>query len=224
LYKEFYLELLMTKGLPIFFKLVSVLLLFANPLTSQSLKKSITQLEAAKTVDELLASEQNFLKLISEKKKLHEAYYYGALNNLFLAFADSVHIDDYCARADKFLHQLDSMAPNNSEAYVLMAMSAGAKINVDRSIRQIKYGPLANKHSDRATSINPENPRAWLIKAKTVMNAPPKLGGGPKFALKYYQKSVEKYKTYKPLSDTEPNWGKEMAQKEYEECKAKMAK
>ena len=144
--------------------------------------------------------------------------------NLYLAFLDTLRTDDYCARADKFLHQLDSMAPNNSEAYVLMAMSAGAKINVDKIGRQIKFGPLANKHSDRATTINPENPRAWLIKAKTVMNAPPKLGGGPKFALKYYQKAVDKYKTFKPLTDVEPDWGKEMAQKEFEECKAKLAK
>jgi hypothetical protein len=214
----------MTKGIPIFLKLAVVFYFFITPVFSQSLKKSISQLESAKTIDELLASEQNFLKLISEKKKLHEAYYYGALNNLYLAFLDTIRTDDYCARADKFLHQLDSLAPNNCEAYVLMAMSAGARINVDKAGRQIKYGTLANKHSDRATSINPENPRAWLIKAKTVMNVPPKLGGGPKFAMKYYQKSVDKYKTFKPLTDTEPDWGKEMAQKEYDECKAKLAK
>ena len=62
--------------------------------------------------------------------------------------------------------------------------------------------------------------RVWV----TVMNAPPKLGGGPKFAMKYYQKALDKYKTYKPLADTEPDWGKEMAQKEYEECKSKLGK
>ncbi len=201
-----------------------IFLIGGTIVTAQSLKKSISQLESAKTVDELLASEQNFLKLISEKKKLHEAYYYGALNNLFLAFHDTLRIDDYCARADRFLFQLDSLAPNNSEAYVLMAMSAGAKISADKERRQIKLGPVANKHCDRATALNPENPRAWLIKAKTVMNSPPKLGGGPKFALKYYQKAVDKYKTYKPLTDTEPDWGKEMAQKEYEECKNKVGK
>jgi hypothetical protein len=134
----------MTKVIPILLKTVVVFCFFTLPLFSQSLKKSISQLESAKTVDELLASEQNFLKLISEKKKLHEAYYYGALNNLYLAFQDTLRIDDYCARADKFLHQLDSMAPNNSEAYVLMAMSAGAKIIVDKSGRQLKYGTLAN--------------------------------------------------------------------------------
>lgn len=214
----------MTRGISFIVRAIAVLFLFSNPIFAQSLKKSISQLESAKTVDELLASEQNFTKLISEGKKMHQAYYYAALTNLYIAFQDTLRTDDYCARADKFLFQLDSLAPNNSEVYVLMAMSAGAKINVDKTGRQIKYGPLANKHSDRATSINPENPRAWLIKAKTVMNAPPKLGGGPKFALKYYQKAVDKYKTFKPLTDVEPDWGKEMAQKEFEECKTKIGK
>lgn len=203
-------------------KLLTISCLLVKQTSAQSLKKSIAQLDAAKTIDELLISEQNFIKFIAEGKKLHQGYYYAALNNLYIAFADTLRTDDYCARADKFLFQLDSLAPNNSEAYVLMAMSAGAKINVDRAARQMKLGTLANKHSDRATSINPENPRAWLIKAKTVMNGPPKLGGGAKFALKYYQKAVDKYKTFKPLSDTEPNWGAEMAKKELEECQRQL--
>ncbi|MBP7809830.1 MAG: hypothetical protein KA163_11095 [Bacteroidia bacterium] len=214
----------MKQPLKIALKLFVVLTLITTAVFSQSMRKSIQQLESAKTVDEYLAAEQNFNKFIADKKKLHEAYYYGALTNLYLAFTDTLRTDDYCARADKFLHQLDSMAPNNSEAYVLMAMSSGAKITVDRAGRQIKFGPLANKQSDRATSINPENPRAWLIKAKTVMNTPAKLGGGPKFALKYYQKSVDKYRTFKPLTDTEPNWGAEMAKKEFEDCKKMLSK
>jgi hypothetical protein len=194
-----------------------------HTITSQTLKKSIQQLESAKTTEELLNCEQHFSKMIGEGKKLHEAYYYASLSNLFLAFTDTFHTDDYCRKADKYLFQLDSLSPNNSEVHVLLAMCAGAKISANRSERQIKLGTLANKYSDRATTINPENPRAWLIKAKTVMNVPPKLGGGPKHALKYYQKAVEKYKTFKPLSDTEPNWGAEMAKKELEECKAKLA-
>lgn len=206
------------------FKLMLVMCMITNSLFSQSLKKSISQLESAKTFNELLVSEQNFIKLIGEGKKLHQAYYYAALNNLLIAATDTLRIDDYCARADKFLFQLDSLAPNNSETYVLMAMSAITKIDVDRPVRQLKFGPLANKHSDRATSINPENPRAWLIKARAVMNLSPKTGGGPKFALKYYQKSVDKYKTFKPLADTEPDWGAEAAKKEFEECKEKLKK
>lgn len=205
-------------------KLLLVMCLFTSSVFSQSLKKSISQLDASKTMDELIASEQNFVRLISEGKKLHQAYYYAALNNLYIAQMDTLRTDDYCARADKFLFQLDSLAPNNSEAYALMAMSANTKILVDPSVRQLKFGPIANKHSDRATSINPENPRAWLIKARTVMNLSPKTGGGPKFALKYYQKAVDKYKTFKPLSDTEPDWGQEMAKKELEECKEKLKK
>lgn len=203
--------------------LLVVSFICCTAIKGQTLKKSIQQLESAKTTKELSDAEQNFTEMISSGKKLHEAYYYGALANLFLAYTDTFHTDDYCRRADKYLHNLDSLSPNNSEVYVLLAMCAGAKISVNRSERQLKLGTVANKHSDRAMSINPENPRAYLVKAKTVMQVPPKLGGGPKYALKFYQKAVDKYKTFKPLSDTEPNWGEDMAKKELEECKAKLA-
>ena len=54
------------------------------------------------------------------------------------------------------------------------------------------------------------------------MIIPPKLGGGPKFAIKHYQKALEKYKTFEPLDDLEPNWGEKEAKKELEECKSKL--
>src|SRR5687768_17583750 len=79
----------------------------STSINAQALKKSIQQLESAKTAEELLTCDQNFARMIDEGKKLHEAYYYGALSNLFLAFTDTFHTDDYCRKADKYLHQLD---------------------------------------------------------------------------------------------------------------------
>ncbi len=186
------------------------------------LRKCISQLESAKTLDELLTSEQNFLNLVNEGKKLHHSYYYVSLNNLFLAYVDTSRIDDYCARADKYLHKLDSISPNNSEVYALMAMSAAAKISVDKVKRSGKFGSIANKHSDRAITINQNNPRAYLAKAKTAMSTASKSGGGAKIAVKHYQKALEKYKTFEPLDDTEPNWGEAMTKKELDECKVKL--
>ena len=186
------------------------------------LRKCISQLESAKTMDELLSSEQNFLNLVDEGKKLHHAYYYVSLNNLYLASIDTLRAEDYCLRADKYLHKLDSISPNNSEVYVLLAMCASAKINVDKAKRALKFGAAANKLCDRAITINQNNPRAYLAKARTTMIIPPKLGGGPKFAVKHYQKALEKYKTFEPLDDLEPNWGEKEAKKELEECKGKL--
>ncbi len=186
------------------------------------LRKCISQLESAKTMDELLSSEQNFLNLVNEGKKLHHAYYYVSLNNLYLASVDTMRTEDYCLRADKYLHKLDSISPNNSEVYVLLAMCATAKISVDKAKRALKFGTAANKLSDRAIAINQNNPRAYLSKARIVMITPSKLGGGPKFAIKHYQKAVEKYKTFEPLDDLEPNWGETEAKKELEECQNKL--
>lgn len=191
--------------------------------TDRQLKKWITELDSAKTISELKAADQNFEKLVKEDKRLLHALYYATLANLFLAFeCDTIEIDDYCRKADLHLKKLDSLSPNNSEIMVLFSMSAAAKIKVDPVGRNTKYGALANKYAERAIALNGNNPRAYLIKAKTVMNAPPKLGGGPKFATKFYEKSIAKYKEFKPLSTIEPDWGLAMAKKELKECKTKL--
>lgn len=187
------------------------------------LRKYISDLDSAKTVDELKKAEQNFVKLIQEGKKVRQSYYYAALGNILIAFkSEPKDVDEYCSKADGYLHKLDSMSPDNSEIMVLFAMQAAAKINTDPVKRSTKFGAAANKYSERALMLNANNPRAHLIKARTVLSAPSKLGGGPKFAIKHYEKAVEKFKTFEPLSDTEPNWGEEMAKRELQDCKIKL--
>lgn len=211
------------KSLLIAFTLICLAL---SPVFSQGgmqLRKYITVLDSAKGVDELKKAEQNFVKLIAENKKTRQSLYYAALSNIFISFeCQTNEIDEYCTKADNYIKKLDSLTPANSELEVLKAMSAAARIKVDPDTRRTKYGGLANKFSEAAIALNNNNPRAHLIKAKTVMNAPAKIGGGPKFALKHYEKAVEKYKTFKPLDDTEPDWGYAMAKKELAECKEKL--
>lgn len=191
-----------------------------NAQTDKQFRKFINELDTAKSIKSLKGAEANFTKLIAENKRIEQSLYYGTLANLFLAFeCDIIEIEDYCRRADMYLKKLDSLSPDNSEIQVLFSMSAAAKIRVDPSGRNAKLGAVANKYAERAIALNGNNPRAFLIKAKTVLNAPPKLGGGPKFAIKFYEKAIEKYKSYKPLSNTEPDWGLDMAKKELQECK-----
>lgn len=191
--------------------------------TDKQFRKYIATLDSAKTVSGLISAEKNFTQLINEGKRLKQSLYYGALANLFLSMEKG--IEDpagYMRRADLYLKRLDSLSPDNSEIYVLFSMSAASKIVIDSQSYKLKYGTQANKFAERALILNGSNPRAHLIKAKAVMNAPPKLGGGPKFALKHYEKAIEKFKAYKPLDATEPDWGYEMAKKELQDCKDKL--
>lgn len=200
--------------------------LFAGDILAQGglqLRKNIDELNAAKSLEALKKSERNFAEMIAEGKKVKQAYYYAALSSILVAFdSEPGDVDDYCSKADNYLKKLDSLSPDNSEIVVLFAMNASAKIKADPKVRQAKFGPMANKFSERALMLNAENPRAHLIKAKTVYNSPAKVGGGPKYAIKHYEKALEKFKIFKPLADTEPDWGEEMAKKELAECKEKL--
>lgn len=187
------------------------------------LRKNIDELNSAKNLESLKKAEKNFAEMIAEGKKVKQAYYYAALSSILVAFeSEPGEVDDYCSKADNYLKKLDSLSPDNSEIVVLFAMNASAKIKADPKTRQAKFGPMANKFSERALMLNSENPRAHLVKAKTVYNSPAKVGGGPKYAIKHYEKALEKFKTFKPLADTEPDWGEDMAKKELAECKEKL--
>lgn len=213
----------MQKGALLIFFILALTCKSSFSQSDKQFKKYIAQLDSAKSISSLKNAEANFTKMVTEGKRLEQSLYYGALANLFLAFeCDITETDDYCRRADLYLRKLDSLSPDNSEIQVLFSMSAGAKIRVDPEGRNAKFGTVANKHAERAIALNGNNPRAFLIKAKTVNNAPPKLGGGPKFAIKFYEKAIEKYKTFKPLTNTEPDWGEAMAKKELQECKDKV--
>lgn len=213
----------MIKHILIFVFSLATLLTFSQ--SDKQFKRWIKELDTVQTMSSLQRIEQGLTGMVKEEKKLKQSLYYASLANLLMAIkSGTTEVDDYCRRADLYLKKLDSLSPNNSEIHVLLSMSAGIKIGVDPSTRQTKFGALANKHAERAIALNSNNPRAYLIKAKTVMNAPPKLGGGPKFALKFYEKSLEKFKSFKPLDDTEPDWGEAMAKTELADCKSKLAK
>jgi len=213
----------MVKNLVILVFSLSALWSFSQ--SDKQFKRWIKELDTVQTMSSLQRIEQGFTGMVKEEKKLKQSLYYASLANLLMAVKSSTaEVDDYCRRADLYLKKLDSLSPNNSEIHVLLSMSAGVKIGVDPASRQTKFGALANKHAERAIALNSNNPRAYLIKAKTVMNAPPKLGGGPKFALKFYEKALEKFKSFKPLDDTEPDWGEAMAKSEHASCKSKLSK
>lgn len=187
-----------------------------------SLKKYIAQLDSASSFTEIEKVNAELEKLLSQNKKWQN-YYYAAFSNILLAFeSKGKDIDVFCKKADEQLIKADSLNKNNSEITVLTAMSAAAKINADAAGRGMKFGSLANKLSDKAISQNPNNPRAYLMKAKSLVNTPAVAGGGYLPAKKNYETSLEKYKAFKSSSDIDPNWGSTMAKKELQECNLKL--
>lgn len=140
-----------------------------------------------------------------------EASYYFSYCKIMQAFTSKGEkIDALLDEAEPVIASLKKMQPNESEFYVLEAMLNQARIAVSPMSRGMKYSQLYNALLDKAIAMNPENPRAYLIKGLGVINMPAMFGGGKKNAKPLFEKAKELFTSFKAPSTIYPSWGEQM--------------
>ena len=191
----------------------------------ESMKKNLSILESAKTVAEFEKAASGFETIALFEKKDWLPYYYAGICNSLVAFEKKgKEIDIWCNKADVQAKKADSLSNNNSEVSVLKSMISAARIFVDQKKRSQKYGSQSAKFVVDAIKLDVNNPRAYLQKARVLLNTPDALGGGNKKAKQALELALEKYKTFKPVSNLHPNWGKTDAEKELKKVNEKLKK
>lgn len=193
-------------------------------LYEEQMRKNLHALDIAKNKEDLKKTAIEFENIAEHEKKLWLPYYYAGVCNALIAFeCKGKEIEDWCNKAERYANKADSLSKQNSEVYVLKSMIAAARILVNKAKGQ-KYGTLSAKYAVEAIKLNPENPRAYLLKARNVVNTPEAAGGGKKKSVTVFEQALEKYKTYKPESNLHPNWGKNDAEKELQQVKESLSK
>jgi hypothetical protein len=74
--------------------------------------------------------------------------------------------------------------------------------------RGMKYSQKYNELLEKALALNPENPRALLIKGMGVLNMPAMFGGGKDKAKPLFVSAKEKFEKASILTALYPSWGK----------------
>ena len=90
-------------------------------------------------------------------------------------------------------------------------MVAVQQLTVDPMSRWQAYGAQAAEAIENAKKADPNNPRIYLVEGQYKMNVPEAFGGGKEVGKAIFTKSVELFKTFKPVSELHPSWGKEQA-------------
>jgi hypothetical protein len=211
------------------FKILFLLVTLSCPVcfgqSDKQFLKNIAELDSEKSVSDLKRLNSEFEKYLQGNPKQWQAYYYSALTAILIAFeSHDPEISSLCNKANTYIKKADSLSSDNSELTVLRAMSSAAMIYSDKKKNAIKFGTQANKYADKAIKLNPENPRAYLLKAKAQMHVPVKMGGGFNSAISYYEKAILKFKSFKPQAALDPVWGLYIARKELNEAKQKSTK
>lgn len=192
-----------------------------NAKYTAAMEKNIKVLYESKTVDQYLNVANSFERIAQSESAEWLPLYYQAYANLMTGMQQTQNNlkDEYFDKALTILDKADAISKDNSEIYVLKSWVTSMKIGIDPQNRGMEMGMMAGMYLQKATSFDAENPRAYLMKAMSLMYTPEQYGGGKSKAIPVFETAIEKFKTFKPSSTIMPDWGKETADKYYIECK-----
>jgi hypothetical protein len=93
------------------------------------------------------------------------------------------------------------------------------RVAIDPATRGPQYAGLSMQAFARATTLNPENPRALALMAQMQYGTAQFFGSPTAEACGTLTKSLEKFDTFKSDNPLAPRWGKGMAEGLKTQCK-----
>lgn len=106
-------------------------------------------------------------------------------------------------RAERNIQLLVADDPRNPRIYSLMGAFYGFRINL-KPLKAPSYGRKSEEANQRALSLGPEEPQAWMEKANIEYYKPAIFGGSKEKAVELYQKAIELFES--TPERTSQNW------------------
>ncbi len=166
-----------------------------NERFNKAMGETLGQLGQAKDVASYQDVANKFERIASSETTEWLPNYYASLTYSLIAMQQKSgsEIDEYLDKAESFIEKLaQQKVSNQDEIEVLKAQIAMMRISVDGQARYMKFGSAFEAAIAKAKSINPENPRAYSLKAQMIFYTPEQFGGGAKNACPEIQKALEK--------------------------------
>ncbi len=195
----------------------SLLTTWNNDAYLQTMQQTIEQLNQSTTIEQYQSVANTFERISTVEKDQWQPMYYAAYSYVVMSYniTDGNKRDQILDQAQIWIDKAFTIAPNESELFVLQAFLYPSRIIVNPIERGMKFMDLAHKSLAKAKEINEDNPRAYYLEAVMIQNSPEAMGGGAQKALPIYQVAIEKYQQFVPNSIIDPNWGEEAAKQAY---------
>jgi hypothetical protein len=190
-----------------------------NEKFQQAILKGREQLKNAHSPEDFIKTANYFERVAQVENKEWLAPYYAAYSNLVvgLTSADNNLKDQYWDKALTEVDQAEALSKNNSEIYALRGYIQYMKLSVDPPSR-LSFMSASATSLATAKSLNPENPRIYLIMGQNTFYTPPAFGGGKEKAKPILEAAAAKFAIFKPANDIEPNWGVERTSELLAQC------
>jgi hypothetical protein len=187
----------------------------------EAMKKNIQTVYTAQSIDELQQAVNAFERISTMEKQKWEPFYYSAFGYIMMANQekDGAKKDSYLDQAMVAIEKAKVLNANESEIIALEGFAYMIRITVDRASRGAQYSGMAMQLFGKASSLNPENPRALALLAQMQYGMAQFFGSATTEACGTLTKSLEKFASYKSDNPLAPQWGKRMAEGLKEQCK-----
>jgi hypothetical protein len=203
------------------FTLSIVLLLFSVKAFSQSERYLRVMEEKIALIDQKNSAEgwqdlsNTFERIGEAEKQQWLPFYYAAtcrvMKGYFLSngkiggFASLT--DPEADKAEQLLDRAQALTKENSEIECIRKMIATLRMSADPMVRFQKYGKSAAESLKKARTLDPENPRTFLLEGQDLLFTPEQFGGSKTRAKELFSIAREKFEVHKPASSIHPHWG-----------------
>lgn len=181
----------------------------------KAMQANVARLDSLYTSEAWTDAANTFQRIADAEKTQWLPYYYAALGNVMSGLmmssnssASADKIDPLADKAQALLAKAEELSKENSDIYCIKKMIATMRLTVDPMNRYMTYGPQAAEALQKAKSLNPGNPRVYLLEGQDKLFTPEEFGGSKTEAKTLFEESLKKYDSYKPESDIHPQWGK----------------
>jgi hypothetical protein len=192
--------------------LLSTVIVFAqSEKYTAAMKKNLAAMDTSfKNPADLLTVANNFERIAVVEKAQWLPYYYAAFCQVNYGFLlqDKDKVDGFADKAAVLIAKADSLSPNNSEISCIKSMIASCHMMVNPQQRWQEYGQASSSNIEAAMQQDPANPRPYYLKGQGLVYTPEQFGGGCKTAKPVLEIAMEKYISFKPANELNPNWGK----------------
>lgn len=187
----------------------------------KAMKKNLQAFKEAQSKEALQAVANAFERVANNESKEWLPLYYTALIYINMSQKEEG-LSAKDAALDKSRIYLDkalSIAPNESELVLLEGYWNMIKLSFDPSSRGQSLSEVATQLFDKAITLDPENPRAYLFKAYMEFGTAQYFGSSTEGACTMAKKSLALFEKTKTKEEISPSWGKDQAQYLAGECK-----
>lgn len=178
-----------------------------------AMEQNIKALDTTRSVEGLNKLAHTFERIATAEKGEWLPYYYAALAQVnrgynMLQGGNAATIDPVTDKAEALIKEAEALSSNNSEIYVVKKMIQSLRFMVDPQARYMQFAPRAQEALDKAKSLNPDNPRVYLLEGQDKFYTPEQYGGSKAEAKKLFELAQQKYNAFQPASSLSPAWGK----------------